>query len=661
MAVVGSRRQCYHPAACVSLIRTGVPVSRRPCEHTRTPSPILGDMDGTHRTEPGHTTGPAPSTAPLTSSTMREYPLTMASVLEYGRVVHGSTTVRTYYGETPEDTTFSEIGGRSAALAHALSDIAGVGPGDRVATFMPNITEHLESLFAVTSMGAVLQPLNSNLVADQLVHIINHAGDRVIISSPRLARRLAPVMPDCPEIHTVIVTGTGGAEARDDLHALLTEAGRGDVTVLSYEEILDGYATTYTWPEVSETAPAALLYSTGSTGAPKGVVYSHRAMWLHAMNLRTPDSFGIRNGHSFLCTVPVFHVLSWGVPIAAFMAGTPLVFPGGVAGPTHLAHVIADSMPRMAHGAPSVWMQLVVHYQRTPPEKMSLQEIISGGAPVPPALIDAWEERYGVDMVHSWGMTETGPVGTVARTPVGVGGAARRRYRDSQGRFPVGMEFRVVSEDGTPLQPNDRSSGEIQVRGNWVTTDYHHSPASAAGGAAHVFRGTDVDDSDDAAERFTDDGWLRTGDIGTITRDGFLTVHDRQTDTIRSGGEWIYSAILENIVMESDMVAEAAVIGVPDERWGQRPLAVVVTIAGVDRDRRTAEALAAAVADKVPRWMAPEYWTFVDRIDKTSVGKFDKKDLRAHLASGEFDVIKLRSPGEPKPQDASGDTPTDAP
>ncbi|MDN6258847.1 MAG: AMP-binding protein, partial [Corynebacterium sp.] len=202
---------------------------------------------------------------------------------------------------------------------------------------------------------------------------------------------------------------------------------------------------------------------------------------------------------------------------------------------------------------------------------------------------------------------------------------------------------------GTPQQANDRSSGEIQVRGNWVTTDYHHSPASAEGGAAHVFRGSDVDDNDDAAGRFTDDGWLRTGDIGTITRDGYLTVHDRQTDTIRSGGEWIYSAILENIVMESVVVAEAAVIGVPDERWGQRPLAVVVTTPGVERGRGTAEELAAAVATKVPRWMAPEYWTFVDRIDKTSVGKFDKKDLRAHLTDGEFDVIKLRGPGEPKP------------
>lgn len=585
------------------------------------------------------------STAPMTTSTTHEYPLTLATVLEYGRVVHGDTTVTTYYGDEPDTSTFSEIGGRAAALAHALADRVGVSVGDRVATFMPNITEHLETLFAVTSMGAVIQPLNSNLVVDQIVHIINHAGDKVIIASPRASRRLVPVMPDCPEVHTLVVTGVGGSPALDELRDLLADTGRGDITVLSYEELLDGLPTVYDWPDIPETAPAALLYSTGTTGAPKGVAFSHRALWLHSMNLRTADSFGIRNGHSFLCVVPIFHVLSWGVPVAAFMCGTPLVFPGGNAGPAHLAHVIAEAMPRMAHGAPSVWMQLVVHYQRTPPEKMSLQEIISGGAPVPPALIDAWEERYGVDMIHSWGMTETGPVGTVARPPVGVSGAARRRYRDSQGRFPVGMEFRLVADDGSILPANDRSSGEIQVRGNWVTTAYHHSTAAMVGGSAHVFRGSDVVDADDSAARFTDDGWLRTGDIGTITRDGFLTVHDRRADTIRSGGEWIYSAILENIVMESDTVAEAAVIGVPDERWGQRPLAVVVTVPGVDRDRATAESLAAAVATKVPRWMAPEYWTFVDRIDKTSVGKFDKKDLRAHLAADEFDVIKLPGPG----------------
>ncbi|HIW90359.1 MAG TPA: long-chain fatty-acid--CoA ligase [Candidatus Corynebacterium avicola] len=588
---------------------------------------------------------------------MGEYPLLMSRVLEYGRSLHGNTSVRTYYFDSLENTTFSQVGARATALAHALRDLAGIRVGERVATLLPNITEHLESMFGIMSMGAVLHPLNPNLVADQLVHIINHAGDRVIICSPRLSHLLVPLLGKCPTVETLILTGTGGESALEDAREAFADVERDDITVLSYEEILDGRPTVYDWPDLPETSPAALLYTTGTSGAPKGVVHSHRSMWLHAMNLRTPDSFGVRNGHSVLCVVPIFHVLSWGVPVAALMAGTPLVFPGGDASPTHMAHVIADAMPRMAHGAPTVWMQLVVHYQKHPPEKMSLQEILSGGSPVPAALIDAWEERYGVDIIQCWGMTETGPTGTVARPPVGVGGAARRRYRDSQGRFPVGMQFRIADEDGTILPPNDRASGELQVRGNWVTTDYHHSPAAAAGGTADTFRGSDTED--DYATRFTEDGWLHTGDIATVTKNGFLMVHDRQTDTIRSGGEWIYSAILENIVMESPVVAEAAVIGMPDDRWGQRPLAVVVTTPGVPQDRDTAQQLATAVAENVPRWMAPEYWTFVDSIDKTSVGKFDKKDLRSHLAAGEFEIIKLRSPGE-REDTADGASGTDA-
>jgi fatty-acyl-CoA synthase len=648
MAVAGSHPSSYHQSSHPPLIvaRHGVP---HPADTVPSPSgparPLsLTTMDG----NPGFdaTERTQDTAAPMTASTMKEYPLLLSRVLEYGRSVHGDTTVRTYYGGSVEDSTFSQIGARAAALANALTQLTDIRTGDRVATLMPNITEHLEATFGVISMGAVLHPLNPNLVADQLVHIINHSGDRVIVSSPRLFNHLVPLLSECPTVDTLILTGTGGAPAIAGAREAVAEVDRDDITILSYEEILDGRSTVYDWPDLPESAPAALLYSTGTTGAPKGVVFSHRSLWLHAMNLRTPDSFGVRNGYSFLCVVPIFHVLSWGVPVAAMMAGTPLVFPGGDSSPRHLAHVIADAMPRMAHGAPTVWMQLVVHYQKHPPEKMSLQEIISGGSPVPPALIDAWEERYGVDITHSWGMTETGPTGTVARPPVGVGGAARRRYRDSQGRFPVGMEFRLVGDDGSVLPANDRSSGELQVRGNWVTTNYHHSPASTEGGSAHRFRGRDVDDDDDAAAKFTSDGWLRTGDIATITRDGFLTVHDRQADTIRSGGEWIYSAILENIVMESPEVAEAAVIGMPDERWGERPLAVVVTIPGVNRDRDTARQLATAVTENVPRWMAPEYWTFVDSIDKTSVGKFDKKDLRAHLSAGEFEIIKLRSPGE---------------
>lgn len=563
---------------------------------------------------------------------MQVIPFSLARILEYGRRVHAASTVTTYRAMSSEQCTFAALGARAAALAHALTEIGDVRIGDRVATMMPNTSEHLEVLFGAGSMGAVYQPLNPFLMGDQITHVINHSDDRVLVLDPEFSDVLLPLIPDCPGLRTILVTGDG-----DEVRAVAA-AVPDHISVHSYEACLDGRPTTYSWPELPETAPVALCYSTGTTGAPKGVVYSHRSVWTHAMSIRSVDSLAVRNGERFLCAVPLFHVLSWGVPVAAMMAGTRLILPGGDATPEQLAYVIADGMPLRAHGAPTLWTQLLVHYERNPPEKMSLREIISGGSTVPPALIGAWEERYGVDMTQVWGMTETGPIGTVARPPSGVGGAARQTYRESQGRFPVGMQYRVVDDDGVPLTTNDRSSGEIQVRGNSVTAGYFHSPAGSSGGTAAVFRGEPVED---AADRFTADGWLRTGDVGTITRDGFLTVHDRRTDIIRSGGEWIYSATLENIVMASRLVAEAAVIGMPDPDWGERPLAVVVVIPGIERSRKTAEEIAATVSTRAPGWMVPEYWTFVDSLGHTSVGKFDKKDMRTHLRRGEFDIIRL--------------------
>lgn len=558
-------------------------------------------------------------------STMQDVPLSIARILEYGASVHGSTAVTTWAADGPETTTFRDIAARSCAFAHALRSEFGITGDQRVGSLMYNCAEHLEVMFGVCAMEAVFTPLNKQLMNDQISHIIRHAEIEVVVADPRLLDQLEQVLVDTPSIRAIAVIGTGPVPT--------DVAG---VPAYSYESLLDDRSTAHDWPSQDERAAAAICYSTGTTGRPKGVAYSQRSVYLQAMSLRTTDSLAVTHGETFLCGVPIYHVLSWGVPFAAFMSGTPLVLPDSdVSAPT-LAKIIEATHPRVAHGVPTLWNQLMVHYLHEPPARMSLTEIYVGGSPASPSLIKIWEERYGVDIVHVWGMTETSTVGTVSRPPTGVSGEARKVYRTSQGRFSPSLEYRVVN-DGAVVSSTDRNQGEIQVRGNLVAGAYLHSDA------VDEFRGSPV-----SAERdkFTADGWLRTGDVGSVTSDGFLMISDRAADVIRSGGEWIYSAQLENIIAESSAVVECAVIGMPDEKWGERPLAITVLLDTYPPTAETAEAIRASVRSQLPNWMVPEYWAFVGHIDKTSVDKFDKKDLRAHLAAGELEIIKLRGPGE---------------
>ncbi|AIG64304.1 long-chain fatty acid--CoA ligase [Corynebacterium atypicum] len=556
-------------------------------------------------------------------STMQQIPLSVASILSYGASVHGQTKITTWKNCTAEETTFSEVAGRAAALAHALHDELGITGDNRVASLMYNCAEHLETMFAVSCMGAVFTPLNKQLLVEQIQHIARDAEVEVIVADPRLHELLATVVAECPAVRAVIFLGTDTPEV----------SLRAGIACYSYEAIIDARATNYPWPVPDETEAAALCYSTGTGGQPKGVAFSHRSLYLTALTLLGTDSMAITNGESFLCCVPIYHVLSWSVPFAAFMAGTPLVLPDADVSAATLADLIAATHPRVAHGVPTIWMQLLVHYMNHPPERMSLTEIFVGGSQAPPVLISLWEERYGVDVVHVWGMTETSTVGTVSRPPSGASGEARRTYRTSQGRFPASLDFRVVN-DGEVVPATDRNQGEIQVRGNMVAAQYYRGADSAPSGTEQL------------EVQFTPDGWLRTGDVGTVSADGFLSIHDRARDVIRSGGEWIYSALLENLVMDSPEVVEAAVIGYPDDKWGERPLAVTVIHPEFPPTAQTAEAIRDRMREQLPNWMLPEYWTFVDSIDKTSVGKFDKKDLRAHLAAGDFDVLALAGPGD---------------
>ena len=293
-------------------------------------------------------------------STMQEIPLSVARILEYGASVHRNTTVTTYFDETAEQTSFLHIGIRAGAMANMFTDEFGIGRGDRVGTVLPNCTEHLEVMLAVASMGAVFNPINRHLMGKQITHIINKAAPKVLVIDATCGEQIIPLLADCPCVEAVLVIGA--AQENTDAVQKLVDEHLENLRVFNLETCLDGRSADFDWPDLEETAPAAICFSTGTEGPPKGVVYSHRALWLHSMQLRAADSFSIRNGTSFLCCVPIYHVLSWGVPLAAFMAGAPIVFTGHSAEPEHLAHVIADAMPRQAHGSPAVWTGLLVHY-----------------------------------------------------------------------------------------------------------------------------------------------------------------------------------------------------------------------------------------------------------------------------------------------------------
>ncbi|MFR9725670.1 long-chain fatty acid--CoA ligase [Streptomyces sp. MS19] len=552
--------------------------------------------------------------------TMQDTPLLVSRILRHGTTVHAAASVTTWTGtpEGPRRRTFAAVGERAAQLAHALRDELRVEPSQRVATLMWNDTEHLEAYFAVPSMGAVLHTLNLRLPADQLAWTITHAADRVILVDGTLIPLLAPLLPSLPTVEHVIVNGPGDRAPLDGARA----------TVHDWDELISGRPTTYAWPEPDERTAAALCYTSGTTGHPKGTLYSHRSIYLHSMQIGMTESMGLSADDTTLPVVPMFHVLGWGLPHAAFMSGFGLLLPDRFLQPGPLADMIAAERPTHSAAVPTIWQGLLAELADRPRDLGSLRRVTIGGSACPPALMRAFEERHGVRVEHAWGMTETSPLGSVALPPARLSPEEQWPYRVSQGRFPAGVEARLAGPDGTFLPWDGASEGELEVRGPWIAAAYY-------GGADG--------EPDRPADRFSPDGWLRTGDVGVISPDGFLTLTDRAKDVIKSGGEWISSVALENHLMAHPDVTEAAVVAVPDDRWGERPLATVVLTPGTAPEAAF-PALCAFLADRVPRWQLPDHWAAIDAVPKTSVGKFDKKLIRARHADGALDVTTLPRP-----------------
>ncbi|MFQ6324703.1 long-chain fatty acid--CoA ligase [Nocardia sp. CWNU-33] len=542
-------------------------------------------------------------------STMQDEPLSLATLLRYASTFVGDSTVSTWTGSDVRTMTYRELGAESARLANALRGF-GIGIGDRVGTFMWNNNEHMVAYIAVPAMGAVLHALNIRLFPEQVVYVANHAEDQVVIVDGTLLPMFAQYLPNLKTVRHVIV-------ANGDAAALEAPAG---VQVHSYTELLAAQPDSYDFPVIDERSAAAMCYTSGTTGDPKGVVYSHRSNWLHAMQVCSPNSMGFTEADNVLAIVPLFHANAWGLPYAALMSGANVLMPDRFLQPGPLLELMASQKPTFGAAVPTIWGGVLAGLAAKPQDISHLRTVVVGGSAVPPSMMRAFQERHGVKILHAWGMTETSPLGSVAHPPAGATGEQEWAYRFTQGRFPANVQARLVADDGSVVPNDGEALGELEVRGPWITASYY-SPD-----------GSSVD-----PDKF-DDGWLRTGDVGKISPNGYLTLVDRSKDVIKSGGEWISSVDLENAVVGHPAVAEAVVIGVPDEKWDERPLVAIVL-------REDAEAkpeeLREFLADKFAKWQLPEHWTFIAEVPKTSVGKFDKKRLRAQYADGELTITTL--------------------
>jgi fatty-acyl-CoA synthase len=518
---------------------------------------------------------------------MMDYPLTLTHILERSAKIHPDREIASRVDDgSMHRYTYRDFHRRVHRLAHTLDGL-GVQPGDRIGTLCWNSSRHLELYFAIPCAGCVLHTLNLRLSAEQLVYIINHAQDRIIFVDASLLPILEPIRDQLTTVRHVVVLDDSG-----------------------YEELLAAAPDApYSWPRLDENRAAAMCYTSGTTGHPKGVLYSHRSLFLHSYGACMADTFALSERDTILQLVPMFHANGWGTPYAGIMTGSRLVFCGRHLQPADIALLIESERATFSAGVPSLWMTLYSYLESYPHDISSLRMVVAAGSALPRQFVELYEKKYGIHFMLAWGMTEITPIATVTSRRSHFDSLADEQRFDLMARHGyavAGVDIRIVDEEGRELPWDGITMGELQARGPWVTSGYYNDPRSL--------------------DSFVD-GWLRTGDIATVDAQGYIQIMDRTKDMVKSGGEWISSVDLENAIMAHPKVAEAAVIGVFHPKWQERPLACVVPMPE-HRDQITKQEILDFLTPRVAKWWLPDDVVFIEAVPKTSVGKFNKRALR---------------------------------